>query len=377
MDFELSEEQKLLAKGVREFFEKECPRDHVREMERDDRGYSIELWRKMVQLGYVGMVFPEEYVPEEFVGGGNFSDLLVFFEEAGKVCMPFPYFSTVVLGGLSLMNLGNEEQKKKFLPAISRGKCLMTLALLEPMGTYEVEKIRCKAEKSKGVFLLSGTKVFVPDAHTADYVIVVAKTMNGNGKEGISTFIIARNSITEITPLFTIARDKQFEVVLDRVRASELLGPLHEAWQGVEQVIQRATIAKCAETLGLLEAVLDMTISYVRQRKQFGRPIGSLQVIQFNCVDMLVAIGALRFLIWQAGKCLEKSSFVRNEVSMAKAMANETSQKVTILAHQLFGSIGLTTDMDLELYTRRLKAFEAFWGNIEFHREIVAQELGL
>ncbi|MBM2831638.1 MAG: acyl-CoA dehydrogenase [Dehalococcoidia bacterium] len=172
MNFDLTEEQEMLRKMAKDFLANECPKKLVREMEVDEKGHPPELWRKMAELGWTGLPFPEQFGG----GGGSFLDLSVLLEEMGRACLPGPFFSTVVLGGLTILDLGSEEQKKSLLSQVAQGKLVLTLALTEPSGSYGASSIECRARANGDNFVLEGTKLFVPDAGVADYIICVART---------------------------------------------------------------------------------------------------------------------------------------------------------------------------------------------------------
>ncbi|MEE9419223.1 MAG: acyl-CoA dehydrogenase family protein, partial [Desulfatiglandaceae bacterium] len=172
MDLALSEKQEMLKTTAREFLDKECPRSYVREMEADEKGYSPQLWKKIAGLGWLGLPFPEEYGGSD----GSFLDLAVLLEEMGRACLPGPFFSTVVLSGLLLLDGANREQNAELLPKIASGDLIVTLALTEPSNTYEASGVALKASPEGPGFVLSGTKLFVSDAHIADYIICVART---------------------------------------------------------------------------------------------------------------------------------------------------------------------------------------------------------
>ncbi|MCX6000473.1 MAG: acyl-CoA/acyl-ACP dehydrogenase, partial [Chloroflexi bacterium] len=246
---ELSEDQKMLRTTAREFLDKECTKQFVREMEQDKKGYSPALWQKMMQLGWQGLPFPETCGG----GGGSYLDLVVLIQEMGRACLPGPFLSTVVLGGMPILTAGSEEQKREFLAAIARGK-ILTLALTEPDGSYDPASIQVKAPVHGDEFVITGTKSFVPDAHVADYLLCAARTRAGSsGSDGISLFIVdsASPGITT-TALNTIANDRQCEVRFDKVMVPEtrLLGGLHQGWGVIEKALQYASVAMCAEMVG-------------------------------------------------------------------------------------------------------------------------------
>lgn len=376
MDFSLSEEQELLKRAARDFLEKECPKRLVREMEEDEMGYSAQLWRSMAELGWMALPFPESYEGN----GGSFSDLVVLLEEMGRACLPSPFVPTVVLGGLTILDMGSEEQRDEFLPRIASGDIFCTLALVEPTDSYSPAGISCQAIADEDGYLLSGTKLFVPDAHIADYLLVSARTGGGRTEQGVTLFWVdAKSPGIDCTPLRTVAGDKQFEVNLNGVKVprESVIGELGRAWGGVARILEQAAVAKCAEMVGGAQRVLDMTVSYAKERHQFGRPIGSFQAIQHYCANMATDVDASRFNTYKAAWMIDEGLPCVKEVAIAKAWCSEAYHRVTALSHQIHGAIGWTKDLDLELYTRRAKAAEIAFGDADFHREKVAQELGL
>ncbi len=377
MDFALSEEQEMLKKMARDFLIDKCPKTVVKELEADEKGYSPQLWQEMAELGWMGLVFPDKY------GGGDMSflDLSVLLEEMGRACLPGPFFSTVVLGGLPILEAGSEEQKEEYLPKIASGEAIFTLALTEPSARYDAASITAKATADNNAYVINGTKLFVPDAHIADYILCVARTgEQAKAEDGITIFIVdAKSPGISYALLKTIANDKLCEVVFDGVRVPKenILGQLDRGWSEVRKIIEWAAVAKCCETVGALQQVLEMTVDYAKERKQFDRPIGSFQVIQHYCANMATDVDGSRFSTYQAAWMLSEGLPCSKEVAIAKAWVGEASGRVIALAHQIHGAIGVTMDHDLQFYTRRTKAADVTFGDSDFYREIVAQEIGL
>jgi len=377
MDFALSEEQEMLKTMARDFLTNRCPKTVVKEMEEDEKGYTPELWREMAGLGWMGLAFPEKY------GGGDMSflDLAILLEEMGRACLPGPFFSTVVLGGLSILDAGSEEQKQEYLKKIASGEVIFTLALTEPSARYDAASITVKATADKDAYILTGTKLFVPDAHIADYLLCVARTKEGKrAEDGTTIFVVdGKSPGISYTVLKTIASDKLCEVVFDQVRIPKenILGELDQGWSEVQKIIERAAVAKCCEMVGGIQQVLEMTVDYAKERKQFGRPIGSFQAIQHYCANMATDVDGSRFATYQAAWRLSEGLPCSKEVAIAKAWTGEAYGRVIALAHQIHGAIGFTMDHDLHFYTRRAKAAQVTFGDADFYREIVAQEMGL
>jgi alkylation response protein AidB-like acyl-CoA dehydrogenase len=377
MDLGLNEEQEMLKTLARDFLQKECPKQLVKQLDESDAGYSPELWRKMAELGWMGLIFPEKYGGS----GGSFLDLTVLLEEMGYNILPGPFFSTVVLCGLTILASGTEEQKRELLPKIAKGEMIMALALTEPSASYDAASIKAKATAHNDDYIINGTKLFVLDANVADFILCVARTKEAkNPEDGLTIFLVdAKSPGIKYTLLKTLARDKQCEIVLDNVTVPKknILGKLNQGWPIVKDTLQRATSAKCAEMVGGAQAALEMTVKYAKERVQFNRPIGSFQAIQHYCANMVTDVDGARFITYKAAWELSEGLPATMDVAIAKAWTSEAYGRVTLLAHQIFGAIGFTMDHDIHLYYRRAKASEIIFGDGDFQRATVAQELGL
>jgi alkylation response protein AidB-like acyl-CoA dehydrogenase len=301
----------------------------------------------------------------------------------GRVLLPGPFRPTVVSSGLSVLRYGNEAQKREILPKVSSGEFILTFALTEQKASFDVQGIETKAEKTKEGFSLTGTKRFVPDAHVADKILCVAKIEAEEAKveEGITVFICDLPSEgIEITPLKTLAGDKQCEVVFRDVQVPQenILGEVGKGWEIVEQVKERTIVAICALMAGAARTVVDMSVDYAKQRVQFNRHIGSFQAIQQKCVDMLIATEAAQYLMYQAAWKLDNNLPARQEISMAKAWASDMfREKVWMEGIRVHGGLGLTIDHDIPLYYLRGKAWELMLGDGDYHWNIVADEMKL
>jgi alkylation response protein AidB-like acyl-CoA dehydrogenase len=377
MDFGLSEEQEMLKTSARDFLQKECPKKLVKQLDESDEGYSPELWRKMAELGWMGLPFPEKYGG----GGGSFLDLVVLLEAMGYNIVPGPFFSTVVLGGMTILAAGNEGQKKGLLSEVASGKLILALAMTEPDAKYEAASIKTTAVLKEGKYVINGTKLFVNDANVADYLLCVAKTKaTGKPENGVTIFLVdSKAPGIKCTLLKTLARDKQCEVVFNNVTVSKdnILGNLNRGWQIIQDVLQKAIVAKCAEMVGGAQAALDMAVAYAKERVQFNRPIGSFQAIQHYCANMVSDVDGSRFVTYKAAWKVSEGLPATMDVAIAKAWTGAAYSRVTLLAHQIFGAVGFTMDHDLHLYYRRAKAGEIIFGDGAFQRATVARELGL
>ncbi len=374
MDLGLTEAQQMLRNSAREFLEAECTEAFVRAMEEDERGYTPENWQKIAQNGWLGLIFPEEY------GGAGleFLDLCVLLEEIGGAMLPGPFFSAVVLGGMAILDAGSDEQKRQYLPGIAEGQVIATLALTEPDVRWDAAGVRTTAEPDGDGFVINGTKLFVPNAHVSDYLVVAART--GDADENVSLFILPANTPgVSQTLLKTIASDRQSEVTFEGVRVpgSALLGELNGGWPTIARVVQWGAVGKCAEMVGNGQKVLDMTVEFVKQRIQFGRPIGSFQAIQHHCANMATDVEGSRYITSQAAWRLSEGLPAESEVAMAKAWVSDAVRRVCATGHQCHGAIGFTKEHSMQLYSRRAKAAELAFGDSREHLERVAEAIGL
>ena len=374
MDLGLNEAQQMLKNSAQEFLEAECSKDYVREMEEDERGYTPELWQKLAEQGWLGLIIPEKYGGVEL----EYQDLIVLLEEMGRYMLPGPYFSTVVMGGMTITDAATEEQKQEYLPRIAEGQIIVTLAINEPSGRWDPEGIELTASENGEKWVLNGTKLFVPNAHVSDYIVVAART--GDGANDISLFIVSTQAKgVEETLLQTIASDRQSEVIFNNVEISsaDLLGEKNAGWSTIEKVLQWGAIGKCAEMTGGGQEVLDMTVEYAKQRTQFGRPIGTFQAIQHHCANMATDVEGSKFITYQAAWRLSEGLPADREVAMAKAWVSEAYRRVCALGHQSHGAIGFTKEHNMQLYSRRAKAAELAFGDADLHLDKVSEILGL
>jgi len=371
MDDGLNEQQEMLKKTARDFLNTGYSKKLVKRMMLDERGYPQELWHKMAELGWLGLAFPEKYGGT----GGSFLDLAVLLEEMGRACLPSPFFATVNLAGMIILETGNETQKQEILPKIAEGKLIVTLAWTEPGGGYYPDKLTTKAIVDGNNYVISGTKLFVPYAHVADYIICVARTTSG-----VTLFLVdTRSQGISYTLLKAIDGDKQFEVVFDNVKVlkKDIFGKKGRGNIQLREVLQKAAVAKCVEMVGGAQQVLEMTVDYVKNRKQFGLPVGAFQAVQDHCANMLTDIDTSRFLSYKAAWRISENLPYNREASIAKAWVSDAYKRVTKLGHQSMGGVSLMEDHDMPLYSKRAKAAELTLGDADFHREVLAQELGL
>ena len=376
MDYSLSEEQEIIKKAAHDFLTNECPTSFIREMIEDEKGYSPEMWKKMADLGWMGFIYPVSYGGME----GSFLDLAVLLEEMGKFILPGPYFSSVILGGQLLLEGGNEKQKDKYIPSIVNGESIFTLALIEASAKYTPGSIKVTAKKSDNGYIIDGTKLFVSDAHVAQQIIVAARTKDGVGADGITLFVVdGKSSGVSYTALPTIAGDKQFVVKFDKVLVpnDNILGDIDQGWSIIEKIWPKIIVCRCAQIVGAAQQAFDMTIQFVKERKQFGQPLGTLQAIHHFCADMAADLDGCRYMTYQAAWMLSEGLPCVKEIAMAKSWCSDAFKRITAKAHQAHGAMGFTEEYDLHLYYKNAKSWELLYGDSAFHREVVAQQMGM
>jgi alkylation response protein AidB-like acyl-CoA dehydrogenase len=376
MDTRFTEAQEILRKMARDFLSTECPKALVRELEKSEKGYSPELWKKMAELGWMGLIIPEQYEGM----GYTFQDLTVLLEETGRNILPGPLIATVI-STFPIIEAGTEEQKKEFLPQIARGELIITTALLEAEGTFNASGITVKATPKGDDFIINGTKLFVEMAHVADYIICVTRTKDTTlPEEGITIFLVDSKTPgvrCEVIP--SIAADKLCELRFENVTVSKkgMLGEIDKGWPIVEMMLRKGAIAKCAESIGAIQTCVEMTVAYSKERVQYDRPIGAFQALQHIMADMWTSMQTSRYLVYKAAWMESEGQPCAKETSMAKAYVNEVYKNVGKWAVRLHGAIATSYDHDIPLYYRRSKAADTAFGGTDFHRELVAQEIGL
>ena len=375
MNLTLSEEQTILLKSAREFMVEKFPREVIDQIDEGELGYSPEIWKEMADMGWMGLVFPEQYDGAGMV----FQDLALLLEEIGRVRPISPFFSTVILGGLPILELGNEEQKHSFLPKICSGESIFTLALTEAGASYDAKGVAMKATASGDDYVLNGTKLFVPDAHISEYMLCVARSSeSAKPEDGITIFIVETRS-----PGVSCAVQKAHnadivcEVVFKDVKVprKNILGKLNEGWSDVRRILDRAAAAKCCEMVGGAQRVLEFTVEYAKERKQFDRHIGSFQAIQHHCSNMLADVDSSRMITYEAVWRISEGMPFAVEAAMAKTWTSDAYRRVCLLGHQVHGGYGLIVDHEMHRYFKNSKTGEIAFGDARFNRKRLAELL--
>lgn len=373
MNFGFTEEQDFLRSTAREFLENEFPMTAVRELLDDARGYRPETWKQMAELGWIGILVPEEY------GGSGlgFVDLVVVLEEMGRSLLPSPFLANLQ-GMLAVLRAGSDTQKKELLPAVAAGDRILSFAITEEAGTEDPADLQLRAEPTGSGYSLNGTKLFVPDAQSADVLVVAART-GGAGEAGLSLVLVDRDAPgLEITPLESMDQTRRIAEVGFSDTPAQLLGAADSGWQTWEWVRDRALVALSADAVGGCEKVLEDSVSYAKERIQFGKPIGVNQAIKHKCADMLIQVESSksisRYAAWAVAEELSEAPLA---AAMAKAYTSEAYRHCTAENIQIHGGVGFTWEYDCHLYFKRAKAVEVTYGDPSFQRERVAQLLEL
>ncbi len=369
MDYSFTEQQQMLKKAARDFLAARCDKAFIDRIIKTEDGFDKGMWKEMAELGWQGLMIPEEHGGT----GGDFLDLCALLEETGKSLLPAPLFSTTVLGATAILLGGTKTQQSRFLPKIASGDSVFTMALLEKEGTYAEAAIKLEAHTTKDGYTLSGTKLFVAYGGSADYLICAARIGTS-----ISLFIVdAKAKGITHTPLVVMSGEKKYELQFSNVAVphDRLLGEKDRGWHLVEEVLERAAVAKCAEMLGGMQHVLDFTIDYVKRRVQFGRPIGSFQAVQHHCANIVMGIELARGITWEAAWRISKGMPASMEAAMAKQLANEAYLRTTALAHQVHGGIGLIREHPLHLYYREARTSAYAFGDTAHNADRVAASI--
>jgi alkylation response protein AidB-like acyl-CoA dehydrogenase len=375
MDIGFTEEQELLRDTARKFLDSECPAKFVRQMMATEDAVTGEFWTKLAEQGWLGITYAEE----DGGSGLGLVDLVVLMEEIGRAVMPGPFPATVLLGGAAIAEAGSPAQRAEWLPRIAAGDIKATLAASEPNARWDAAGVTLSARETRGGFVLNGTKLFVPDAHLADVLVVAARSRDGSTMEdGISLFLVPKGTPgIEVKLLPSVDETRKLcEVRLANVAlpATALLGELHQGWPVLARVIDSAAVALSAELCGAAQRVLDITVDYAKMRVAFGKPIGSYQGVKHKCADMLIEIENAKSLTYYAAWAFDQGEpDATMAVSMAKAAASDAGRKVCAAGIQLHGGIGMTWEHDLHLYLKRAKASEIAFGDATWHRERIAR----
>ena len=359
MNFSLTEDQELLRRSARELLSSEWPGSGMRRMLDNSESTSDEIWRKISEVGWPALMIPEEH---DGLGSDTF-DLAVLMEEMGRRLVPGTFFSSAVLAAGALQRIGNDEARRKYLPGIADGRLKATLAVYEPDSGWDLASLKTSSGNEETI-----TKSFVPEAAQADLIICVLK--DGDARVRL---VLPRDP--NVTTLGTLDPTRTLaDLTFDAVRA-ETIGA--GSIDVLQQTIDVATVALAAEMVGGAAELLEVTVAYVKARRQFGRPVGSFQAVQHRAADMLISLEKARSAVYYAAIVAdEQPERLALASSMAKVAANKAYRFASQQAIQLHGGIGFTWEQDLHLYLKRAKASEFSFGSTAWHAERIAEELG-
>ncbi len=371
MNFAFSEEQEELRKVVRDFLNAKSSEATVRELMETDSGYDAAVWSQMgEQMGLQGLIIPEEF------GGSGYSyvELIVVLEEMGRRLLCAPYFATVALAANTLLHSGDDAAKAEYLPGIASGETIATLAFTEANGRWDESGITLEASGSGSDYTLTGEKMYVLDGTIANLILVAAKTAGG-----VSLFAV-QGDASGLTREGLSTMDqtrKQARLTFDATPA-KLIGTEGGGWAVLSQVLDLAAVALAAEQVGGAQECLEMAVQYAKDRVQFGRPIGSFQAIKHKCADMLLEVESAKSAAYYAGWCAsELNDELPSVASLAKSYCSEAYFHTTAENIQIHGGIGFTWEHPAHLYFKRAKSSELFLGDPTYHRELLAQRIGI
>jgi isovaleryl-CoA dehydrogenase len=380
MDFSLSDEQQDFVAAIRGFCERECGTQEQREQLTE--GYSIhhnfDIYRQMAELGWLGVTIPEAYGGS----GGSMLDACLFMEETSRGLAPIGGYATTLIVAGATQRFGTEQQKQEILGGIAAG-AVEAIAMTEPEAGSDVGALSARAEQIDGGFVLNGQKVFISNAHIADHVLVVCRTTKGESKhEGLSMIWLPREAPgMEIVPIETMGGRETNHLYLTDAEApaDALLGEVDQAWTQLMAGLNVERLILAATMLGIAQRVLDDTLAYVKERKQFGRPIGSFQALQHRIADIATEIEAARLMTrWVATLTDEDPGrMLPREASMVKLHVTEVAKRVAVEGMQMMGGYGYSSEYDMERLVRATMVSTIYGGTSEIQRTIIAKALGL
>lgn len=362
----------MLREAAQRFVERECSREVVAKLEESGTGYSPDHWRRMAELGWLGLLQAEEY------GGAGLgvTELGLVVDLLGGSALQSPLFPTAIEAATLIALAGSDEQKAHWLPQIADGAAILAVALQEPGDELALEDLRTRATATGAGFRLEGEKLFVPYVEAASQLVVVART--GDAADALGLFLVPPAAAgIQLTRLRTSNNDPLYAVRFEGVEvpASAVLGALNGGLPHLMAMLERAAALKCAELVGLGRRALELTLQFARDRVQFGQPIGKFQAVQHHCADMYRDLEQARILMAQALWRLDGGKSASREVSMAKIKASEAIPSVLRMAHQIHGGVGFYADYPLESLYRRSIAAQSAYGSATWHRRKLSQLL--
>ena len=365
----LNEEQTMLRDAAKDFLNGRAPLSHLRQLRDDDvaEGYSSELWAEMAEMGWAAIIIPETYGGLDY----GYTGLGLILEETGRTLTPSPLLSTALLCTSALMLSGNEDICAHWLPQIAVGEKLLALAF-EESAQHKPETVNCSAEPKNDGYVLNGKKIAVMDGKVADAFIVSVRSRRGeNLSEGISLFLVANDAPgVSISTTGLLDNHQSSEIHLDgvMVNRTQRLGPLHSGWPILQKVLDRGRIGMAAEMLGIAQEVFERTTQYLKERKQFGVPIGVFQALQHRAAILFGEIELCKSVVPKALQAIdEDSDEVSILASLAKAKCGQTASLATAEGIQMHGGIGMTDEFDIGFFIKRWRTLNQQLGDYRYH----------
>jgi alkylation response protein AidB-like acyl-CoA dehydrogenase len=371
MDLGLTESQELLRTTARSFMEREARVDVIVGLQKRESSLDPDLWKKATQLGWLGIIIPTEYGGS----GERLSDAAVLYEEMGRGPLPGPFFSSGVLGALSVLEGATEEQRRRILPGVARGERVLAVAITEPNASWGPGGITLAPQGRNGSYVLNGTKLFVADATSATDLLVAVRT--GEGPADVSLLHVdarARGVTARRLPGFV---SWQCEVSFDNlvVPASALLGEAQRGWTALSRALERALPLLCAYIVGACQAVYEKSVAYTQARVQFGVPIGRFQRVQDHVIRLVNHLDSARWTTWEALWKLDTGRPATASVHMAKAVASEAYLDVCNAAHEVHAGMGVLVEYGLVAHTQMSRTLFHYLGEPRWHKRQMASAL--
>lgn len=371
MNFAFSQEQDELRKSIRRFLEDRSPMGEVRRLMETQHGFDRDVWRLLAnQLGLTGLAIPEEY------GGFGYSavELGIVFEEMGRALYCGPYFSTIALGANAILQSGDEIVARDVLPGIASGDTIATLAITEESGSWDIETTITTATRSGEQWVLDGTKMYVIDGALANLIVVGARA-----EGGLTLFLVdspAENMT--ITPIPTLDLTRKMARIEFRGTPARIVGAEGGGKDTLDVTLDLAVVALASEEVGGASRCLDMAVEYAKTRIQFGRPIGGFQAIKHKCADVLLEVESAKSAAYYASWAVsEPGDAFSIAAAIAKAFCSDAYYTAAAESIQIHGGIGFTWEHDAHLYFKRAKASQLLFGDSTYHRERLAQKIGI
>lgn len=370
MDFSLSDEQQMLQDSIARFVQNDYDFDSRCKTMRGDLGYNPDHWKLFAELGWLMVPFSEE----DGGLGGSAADIMIVMEELGKGIVIEPFIATAIIGGGLISKAGNPQQKEALIGSIMDGSLQLAFAYTEPTSRYQLNDVATTAEKSANGFTLNGHKAVVLNGGIANKIIVSART---SGKQtdtsGISLFVVdADTAGVDVHPYRTQDGGRAAEIRFNNVQVSQeqLLGSEGEALPVIESVLERATLAVCAEAVGAMEAAVAKTVEYTKTRVQFGVPIAKFQALQHRMADMFIEQQQAKSIVLMAALKLDQAEGdAAKAVAAMKSLVGRAARKVGQESIQIHGGIGVTDELDVGHYFKRITMIEILFGNSDYQTQ--------